>query len=46
MAGRTDKLDAMRLTASLSGFSFIVEPGVDGGDVPAKALSGVSLAQD
>lgn len=41
MAGRTDKLDAMRLTASLSGFNFEINEGVSGKDVPEKALSGV-----
>ena len=44
MASRTDKLDAMRLAASLSGFSFVVNPGVNGKDVNPKSLSGVSLA--
>ncbi len=42
--GRTDKLDAMRLTASLTGFHFDIIEGVSGADVPKKALSGVSLA--
>ena len=39
MAGRTDKLDAVRLTSSLMGFNFEVLPGVSGKDVPAKALN-------
>ncbi|KAL9102626.1 MAG: hypothetical protein Q9163_002241 [Psora crenata] len=39
--GRTDKSDAMRLTASLTGFDFEIIEGVMGKDVPAKALSGV-----
>lgn len=37
---RTDKLDAMRLTASLTDFDFDVIKGVVGKEVSAKALSG------
>ncbi|KAG8534028.1 uncharacterized protein KY384_000871 [Bacidia gigantensis] len=41
MAGRTDKLDAMRLSASLSNFSFDIMEGVSGAEVPKKAVSGI-----
>ena len=38
---RSDKLDAMKLTSSLTGFEFDVIKGINGKDVPKKALSGV-----
>lgn len=41
LASRTDKLDAMRLSASLSGFNFEVIKGNLGKDIPEKALPGV-----
>lgn len=41
MVDRSDKLDAMRLTASLSGFKFDVIPAVNGSSVSRKALPGV-----
>ena len=41
MPDRTDKLDAMRLAASLTDFDFDVIEGISGADVPAKALPGV-----
>ncbi|KAI4208920.1 MAG: hypothetical protein LQ351_008093 [Letrouitia transgressa] len=40
LASRTDKLDAMRLSASLSGFNFEVIKGNLGKDIPEKALPG------
>ena len=43
MPSRTDKLDAMTLAASLTGFEFDVLEGVQGDTVSQKALSGVSL---
>ena len=43
MPARTDKLDAMTLAASLTGFEFDVLEGVLGETVSQKALSGVSL---
>ena len=43
MPSRTDKLDAMTLAASLTGFEFDVLEGVQGDSVSQKALSGVSL---
>lgn len=42
LPGRTDKLDAMKLTASLSGFNFDVIDGVKGADMLPKSLPGVS----
>lgn len=45
MASRTDKLDAMRLSASLSNFTFVVNPGISGKNVPANALSAVSCGK-
>ncbi|KAK3176007.1 hypothetical protein OEA41_007329 [Lepraria neglecta] len=39
---RSDKLDAMKLTSSLTGFDFDIIEGTNGKDVPKKALSGVS----
>ena len=42
MEERPDKLDAMRLSASLTGFKFEVQPGINGSNIPAKALPGVS----
>ena len=42
MPSRTDKLDAMTLAASLTGFEFDVLEGVLGETVSHKALSGVS----
>ena len=42
MPSRTDKLDAMTLAASLTGFEFDVLEGVQGDTVSQKALSGVS----
>ena len=41
MPSRTDKLDAMTLAASLTGFEFDVLEGVQGDSVSQKALSGV-----
>ena len=43
MPSRTDKLDAMTLAASLTGFEFDVLEGVQGDTVSPKALAGVSL---
>ena len=43
MPSRTDKLDAMTLGASLTGFEFDVLEGIQGDTVSQKALSGVSL---
>ena len=43
MPSRTDKLDAMTLAASLTGFEFDVLEGIQGDTVSQKALSGVSL---
>ncbi len=43
MPARTDKLDAMTLAASVTGFEFDVLEGVQGESVSQKALSGVSL---
>ena len=43
MPSRTDKLDAMVLAASVTGFDFDVLEGVAGEDIPKKALSGVSV---
>lgn len=43
MPARTDKLDAMILAASVSGFDFDVLEGVAGESVAKKALSGVSV---
>ena len=43
MPTRTDKLDAMILAASVTGFEFDVLEGVAGEDIPKKALSGVSV---
>lgn len=40
---RTDKLDAMILAASMTGFEFDVIEGVRGEFIPTKALSGVSV---
>lgn len=42
MPVRTDKLDAMILAASATGFNFDVLEGVQGESIPKKALSGVS----
>lgn len=42
MPSRSDKLDAMKLTASLTDFDFDIIDGINGKDVPKKALSGVS----
>lgn len=42
MPSRSDKLDAMKVTASLTDFDFEIIDGVNGKDVPKKALSGVS----
>lgn len=42
LPGRTDKLDAMKVAASLSGFNFDVIDGVKGADMPPKSLPGVS----
>ena len=42
MPSRTDKLDAMTLAASLTGFEFDIIEGVQGDSVSQKALSGVS----
>ena len=39
MQKRMDKLDAMKLTASLTGFNFEIIPAVDGSKVSAKVLS-------
>lgn len=39
---RSDKQDAMRLTASLTGFDFETIDGVKGVSLPQKALPGVS----
>ena len=39
MKERSDKLDAMRLIASLSGFDFQVVDGVNGEEVAPKALA-------
>ena len=44
MPSRTDKLDAMTLAASLTGFEFDVLEGVNGETVSHKALAGVSLS--
>ena len=43
MPSRTDKLDAITLAASLTGFEFDVLEGVRGESISQKALSGVSL---
>lgn len=43
MPSRTDKLDAMTLAASVTGFDFDVLEGVQGESIPKKALSGVSV---
>ena len=43
MPSRTDKLDAMTLAASLTGFEFDVLEGVQGETISKKALSGVSV---
>lgn len=43
MPSRTDKLDAMILAASVTGFNFDVLEGVQGDTVSEKALSGVSV---
>jgi hypothetical protein len=43
MPRRTDKIDAMRLSASLTGFQFDIIEGVSGADNPTKALPGVSF---
>lgn len=43
MPGRTDKLNAMKLSASLTGFQFDIIKSVSGADVPATALPGVSI---
>ncbi|CAF9941069.1 MAG: hypothetical protein ALECFALPRED_008980 [Alectoria fallacina] len=40
MPSRTDKLDAMTLAASVTGFDFDVLEGVQGESIPKKALSG------
>lgn len=40
---RTDKLDAIILAASVTGFDFDVLEGVQGEFIPTKALSGVSV---
>ena len=40
---RSDKLDAMKVTASLTGFDFDIIEGINGRDVPKKALSGVCI---
>lgn len=40
---RSDKQDAMRLTASLTGFDFEILDGIKGVSLPPKALPGVSL---
>ena len=39
---RSDKLDAMKVTSSVTGFDFDIIKGINGKDVPKKALSGVS----
>lgn len=39
---RSDKQDAMRLTASLTGFDFEIIDGIKGVSLPPKALPGVS----
>ena len=44
MPSRTDKLDAMTLAASVTGFDFDVLEGVRGESIPKKALSGVCAA--
>lgn len=43
MPSRTDKLDAMILAASVTGFEFDVLEGVQGDSISKKALSGVRL---
>ena len=43
MPSRTDKLDAMTLAASLTGFEFDILEGVQGETISQKALSGVSV---
>ncbi len=43
MPRRTDKIDAVRLSASLTDFQFDIIEGVSGTDIPAKALPGVSF---
>ncbi len=42
---RSDKLDAMRVTASLTGFDFEVLEGIKGDTLSPKALPGVSRYQ-
>lgn len=42
LPGRTDKLDAMRLTAALTEFNFEIINGVKGDEIAAKAVPGVS----
>ena len=43
---RSDKLDAMKLTASLTDFDFDIIEGINGLEVPKKALSGVRNTQN
>lgn len=43
MPSRTDKLDAMILSASVTGFEFDVLEGVQGEAVSKKALAGVCV---
>ena len=40
MPGRTDKLDALRLLASVTNISYTVVPGVDGKQIPHVAWPG------
>lgn len=39
MPARTDKIDAVRLSAALTDMDIEVVPGVDGANIPDKALS-------
>ena len=41
MRERSDKLDAMRLAASVTGFDFEVQHAINGSEVSPKALSKV-----
>ena len=46
LPSRSDKLDAIRLAADLTGFDVEVIKGVDGRWVSDKALSGVNVLPD
>lgn len=46
LPNRTDKLDAIRLSASVTGFNFEVIKAVNGKDMSPKALPGVRFTLD